>query len=334
MRFDAGEMAMAHSSQLKWSKAKVGLLVVISLIILIAMIMNLEEGMGLISNQTQYRALVDHTQGLKPGGPVRLNGVDVGNVRNIGIAKDSTQVEIIFSVASHVALHIREDASVTIRPLGLLGDKFLDILPGTAARPILAPGSLLLGKAERDMTGLASDASATFERINSAIEDVQRLLVNISQGQGTAGKLMTDSGLYDRSQKVLEKLDAASEKSIALMAKVERGEGTIGQLMTDKEIYTRADRALKEVADLMNRLGNEKGTLVRLTDPALYRRLESLTNRGEQLLHKMENGEGTIGKLVSRDEIYARMDKLLTDVEDLVADVKKHPTKYFKFSVF
>ncbi|MGH7230659.1 MAG: MlaD family protein [Nitrospiraceae bacterium] len=325
---------MPQPSQLKWSKVKIGLVVVVALVMLTLMIMNLEEGMGLISRQTRYRAVVEHTQGLKIGGPVRLNGVDVGNVREIGIAQDEPKVEIIFSVATHVAPHIREDATVSIRALGLLGDKFLDILPGTASKPPMLPGGLLMGKSEPDVSGLASDASATMGNLNAAIQDVQRLLVGLAQGQGTAGKLMTDPGLYDRSQQVLEKLDLASDKSLNLLTKVERGEGTIGQLVTDKEIYARANRALKELTDLTSRLNNQNGTLIRLTDPLLYSRLEKLTSRGELLLTKVESGEGTIGKLVSRDELYSRVDKLLTEVEDLVADVKKHPTKYFKFSVF
>jgi phospholipid/cholesterol/gamma-HCH transport system substrate-binding protein len=325
---------MTQPSQLTWSKVKLGLVVVIALAMLIVMIMNLEEGMGLISSQTRFRAVIDHTQGLKIGGPVRLNGVDVGNVREIGIAKDSAKVEIIFSVKTRVASHIHQDASVTVRPLGLLGDKFLDILPGTPEKPPMAPGGILMGKAEPDVTDLASDASATMGNLNAAIQDIQRLLVSLTQGQGTAGKLITDPGLYDRSQRVLEKLDLASEKSVEILTKVERGEGTIGQLVTDKEIYTRANRALKDLTELTSRLNNQNGTLVKLTDPILYRRLENLTTRSEHLLDKVESGEGTIGKLVNRDELYTRADKLLTEVEELVADVKKHPTKYFKFSVF
>ncbi|HJU04666.1 MAG TPA: MlaD family protein [Nitrospiraceae bacterium] len=325
---------MPPSSSLKWSKVKIGIVVVLALAMLIVMIMNLEEGMGLVSRQTRFRAVVDHTQGLKVGGPVRLNGVDVGNVREIGIAKDDARVEILFSVATHVAPHIRADASVSIRPLGLLGDKFLDILPGTSSQPSMSQGGVLIGKAEPDVSGLASDASATMGNVNAALQDIQRLLAGLNQGQGTAGKLMTDPGLYDRSQRVLEKLDAASDKSIALLSKVERGEGTIGQLVTDKEVYARVNRALKDLSDLTSRLNNQNGTLVKLADPTLYGRLDSLTTRGELLLNKVEHGDGTIGKLVNRDELYTRVDKLLTEVEDLVADVKKHPTKYFKFSVF
>jgi phospholipid/cholesterol/gamma-HCH transport system substrate-binding protein len=325
---------MIRRAKVKWSQVKVGLLVFVALTMLIAMIMNLEEGMGLIARQTQYRAIVDHTQGLKVGGPVRMNGVNIGNVHRIGLAKDSPRVEISFAVRREVAAHIRQDATVSIRPMGLLGDKFLELLPGSSMKPPLAPGSLLLGRAEVDVSGLTTDASATLGTINATLQDLQRLLAGLSQGQGTAGKLISDPALYEQSQRVLEKLDSASEKGLNLLAKVERGEGTVGRLIMDRELYARANQALKEVTELTGKLNNQNGTLVKLADPTLYSRLENLTVRSEELLRKLERGEGTIGKLVSRDELYTRADKLLTEVEDLVADVKKHPTKYFKFSVF
>lgn len=325
---------MHRSAQVRWSQVKVGLLVLIALTILIVMILNLEQGIGLFTGQSEFHAIVNHTQGLKVGGPVRMNGVDVGNVHSIGISKDSPKVEITFAVNRGAASHIREDASVSIRPLGLLGDKFLELFPGTPSKPPLPPGSLLVGHAEPDLAGLASDASTALDNVNAALRQMQQLLASINQGQGTASKLIADPGLYDRSQRVLEKLETASEKGIGLLAKVERGEGTIGQLVSDKGLYHRADQVLRELNDLANRLNNQNGTLIKLADPTLYNRLDHLTTRGEQLLAKVENGEGTIGKLVSQDELYSRTDKLLSEVEELVADVKRHPAKYFKFSLF
>jgi len=52
------------------------------------------------------------------------------------------------------------------------------------------------------------------------------------------------------------------------------------------------------------------------------------------LVGKIERGDGTLGKLVTQDQLYQRADKVLTEMESLLTDVKKNPTKYFKFSVF
>ncbi len=325
---------MTRQAQTRWAQVKIGLLVVAALGFLFVMIMNLEEGVGLFARQTKFKAMVTHTQGLKVGGPVRMNGVDIGNVHKIAIAGETPQVEITFTVKSDVAPHIREDASISIRALGLLGDKFLEISPGTLSKPPLHPGNVLMGKAEMDIGSLASGASTTIEKVNTALEEMQQALAVITKGQGTTGKLVNDPELYNRSKEILDKIGQASEKGLALLDKVERGEGTVGKLVGDKELYARATQAVTELNDLAKKLNNENGTLTKLADPTLYAKLDNLTARGEQLLDKVERGEGTVGKLVTSDQLYARADKLLTEMEQFVADVKKNPTKYFKFSVF
>ena len=324
---------MPRYAQLKWSQVKIGLVVSVALTMMIITIMNMSHGLTLISRQIELRALVEHTQGLKIGGPVRLNGVDVGNVRHIEIAKDSNAVEIIFAVQRPVLGHLHEDAMVNIRALGLLGDKYLDLSPGSATKP-LGLNQVLHGQAESDFTGLASGAGNTLDRLNTAIDGLQRILTKVSEGQGTAGKLFSDASLYERSQRVMENLENLSEKSIGILSKVERGEGTLGQLVSNQDFYRRANQALNDLSQLASRLNNQNGTLTKLSDPTLYRRLDDLTSRGEQLLNKIQNGNGTIGKLVNEDDLYTRADKLLTELETLVADVKVHPTKYFKLSLF
>ena len=178
--------------------------------------------------------MVNHTQGLKVGGPVRMNGVDIGNIHGIHIAGETAQVEIKFTVQREVAAHIREDATIHIRALGLLGDKFLEIVPGSADKPPLAPGSVIVGKSELDMADLAATASTTIEKVNAALEQIQQALKAVTQGQGTTGKLVNDPELFDRSKQVLQKVDRAAEKGLALLEKVERGEGTVGKLVTAK----------------------------------------------------------------------------------------------------
>ena len=326
---------MRRPESRSWSQLKVGLVVMLALVGVLAAILNLNEGLGLLTHRTPLRAELDNSQGLKVGAPVRMSGVDVGNVKQITINAERGKVELDFTVASEVRPMVRQDATVVVRPMGLLGDKYLEVLPGSPGQPVLPVGSVLSGRGDVDLSNFAGSAGDTLTTLNSTLQDVQALLIRLREGKGTVGKLVASDDLYNHATELIEKIAAISNQATQLLTKVERGEGTLGKLVMDRALYDRANAALDGLQQLTVALNNPDGTLGRLArDPALYQRFDRLTAKGEALVSKVERGEGTLGKLVTQDNLYQRADKILADVETLLADVKKNPTRYFKFSVF
>ncbi len=326
---------MRRPTQTSWSQLKVGLVIVLAVLGILVAIMNLNEGMGVFTLRSLFSAHLDDSQGLKVGAPVRMSGVDVGNVKRIEIDPDKGKVEVLFTVKNEIRALLHTDAAVVVRPMGLLGDKYLEILPGNLRLPPLPDGAVLSGRGETDITGVADSATATLMIVNQTLKDIQGILAGFKEGKGTAGKLVTDPELYDRTTQLIRKAEAVSEQTSHLLSKIERGEGTLGKLMTDRAFYDRATAAVGEMQKLGALLNHPDGSLGKLArDPSLYQRLEGVTAKGEALIGKIEHGEGTLGKLVNQDQLYERTDKVLTEMEALLADVKKNPTKYFKFSVF
>jgi len=326
---------MRPRAQVRWLQLKVGLVIIAAVAGILVAIMNLNEGMGLLRQQATFRALLDDSHGIKVGAPVRLNGVDTGNVIRIAIDSSSGKVSLTFTINQDIVPLLRRDAAVLIRPMGLLGDKYLELLPGTPKEPPLQNGSVLTGQAESDITSLADSATATLENVDRSLKDLQAILTGLKEGKGTAGKLVTDPALFDHTTTLLRKAEAISDKTAQLLARIEKGEGTLGQLVMDRSFYDRAAAAvdeLQKVAALLNRPDGSLGRLAR--DPSLYQRLDSITTKSEVLVERIERGDGTLGKLVTQDQLYQRADKVLTEMENLLADVRKNPTKYFKFSVF
>jgi phospholipid/cholesterol/gamma-HCH transport system substrate-binding protein len=326
---------MRRPESRSWSQLRVGLVIVLALVGVLATILNLDEGLGLLTHRTPLRAELDDSQGLKVGAPVRMSGVAVGNVKRIAINGERGKVDLDFTVAREVRQLIHQDATVVVRPMGLLGDKYLEVVPGSPSQPVLPAGSVLTGRGDTDLSNFAGNAGATLTSVNQTLQDLQVLLTGLREGKGTAGKLVASADLYNHSTELIEKLAAISDQTSQLLTKIERGEGTVGKLVTDRSFYDRANAAVEGLQQLTIALNNPNGSLGRLArDPALYERLDRLTAKGEGLISKVERGDGTLGKLVTQDNLYQRADKVLTDVETLLADVKKNPTRYFKFSVF
>ena len=89
---------------------------------------------------------------------------------------------------------------------------------------------------------------------------------------------------------------------------------------------------LKEVT---GRLREGKGTAGRLLmDETLYNSLASFSARADSLLGRAGADSSNVSKLISDPEFYSRVSKLLQDLDLLLVDLKEHPDRYVKVSVF
>src|SRR5579862_3868814 len=86
---------------------------------------------GLFTPRLTLKSYFDNAEGLRVGAPVRLSGVDVGNVTNIAIVnlkdKAQTPVEVTMRVSSKYHDSMRRDSVTSLETAGVLGETYLDI---------------------------------------------------------------------------------------------------------------------------------------------------------------------------------------------------------------
>jgi len=78
--------------------------------------------------------------GLDNGADVRINGIKVGTVLDQRIDPASFSAVVKMSISP--GIHLPEDTVATVDSSGLLGDKFLRLIPGKSAKTI-APGGTI-----------------------------------------------------------------------------------------------------------------------------------------------------------------------------------------------
>ncbi len=171
----------------------------VSLFTVMALLMTALVGGTLIkgsgSNPSEYTAIFRDTNGLSAGDDVRMAGVRVGRVQDRRL--ENGLAYVTFSVAGDQT--VRADSRAEINFLNLIGQRFLDITPGSGkGSPRLGPGATI--PASRTSPGL--DLTAMFNAFKPLFDllrpaDVNKLATQITavlQGQGpTINDLMAQT---------------------------------------------------------------------------------------------------------------------------------------------
>jgi phospholipid/cholesterol/gamma-HCH transport system substrate-binding protein len=175
----------------KTFELKVGVFILVGVAILFIIVFSIGD---INLSKTGYRinVLFNFASGIGPSAPVRLAGVGIGQVQGIHVIHDpkdnKTKAELTAWINDNIK--IEEDAVVTINTLGLLGEKYLEILPGTPGAAAVKPNGTLIGKDPVPMEKIT-------ENLATLSESVKTIVDKIKCGEGTIGKLLTDDAIYD-----------------------------------------------------------------------------------------------------------------------------------------
>jgi phospholipid/cholesterol/gamma-HCH transport system substrate-binding protein len=326
---------MKRSDNLRWSQVKTGLFILFAILLFCGGVLMMGDKTKMFIPKGTLSLLMSDVAGLKIGAPVWLAGVDVGLVTSIGFEdpRAHNQVEVILQISTSALKKIGADSKITIKTRGLMGEKYVDITPSQSYSD--QPPTRLYGENVQRLDDVMQKAGATFAKLNSIIEKVER-------GDGTLGKLTTDKKLYDN-------LATLSLELKVLADAINRGEGSLGKLVRDRELYdkmvTLADKSslvaddMRELKKILTAKDTTFGRL--LTDDELYTqgvtlmtRAESAVKSFEAVALKMHTTDGTAGKLLNDQEAYDKMVKMLESVDALLKDIKENPKRYVKLSIF
>ncbi|MDD5255758.1 MAG: MlaD family protein [Candidatus Omnitrophica bacterium] len=169
---------------------RVGVFVFVGLVIFAAFILSI-GGLKMLASGYQVKFLFHFVNGVKVGAPVRFAGVDVGEVRRINFIRPpegKMQVEIVGWVQDNVEIPV--DSSVWVNTLGLLGEKYVEILPGEDWQNKLERGGTLTGNEPIAINEVERSLKDTASSVGEVIN-------KIKNGEGTVGKLISEDAIYN-----------------------------------------------------------------------------------------------------------------------------------------
>jgi len=132
------------------------------------------------------------TGGVKANAPVRLSGVDVGEVRAIRLMNDATDTYAEVDLWLQDGVKVRKDSKATVSTLGMMGEKYVELRVGTSTEfaaanemiesvdPVRLEELIEIGKkVAGDIGVMAKDISKVANHVDEAIQENRSKIDNI-----------------------------------------------------------------------------------------------------------------------------------------------------------
>lgn len=332
---------------------KVGLMILISSAILVGFIFVL----GNFSLRSGFSIYIDfdYIGSLQQGAPIKVSGIKVGKVEDVQFlggkidpkTNRRTQVRVTAWIEDRAKDSIRSDAEFFINTAGVLGEQYLEIVPGKAwDKPPLQEGTIVFDEAQVHdpprtdlvvarlydvLEGVSSVLRDEREGIKNlikngaqAVTEVNTLLV---QNREQLGTLISEGALLAKEAKVtLGKVNNGLGDGRAISTLLADASGTLRTANTTMTTLTPSASALMTDATRVTGIITEQriDKAINAADKAAQAAGQAggLIDNVNGLVTDLRAGKGTAGALLSRDELYS-------DIRELIRDLKRNPWKFF-----
>jgi len=299
---------MAQRKQLTWTELRVGLFVLIGLFVLAVGIFYVTGGGNVLSPKYRLKTYLPEVSGLAIGAPVRLDGVEIGNVESIKllprtpgrVSDKNRNIEVGMRVDRRFQNDILTDSAASLVTEGLLGNRYVNIKRGLTGVS-LKEGQEVPGTEEKAMKEVVERSAELLGNLQALSADVRDLIAGVKEGQGSLGKLLTDEQAYRHLNNILAKGDE-------MVSNVRAGQGSIGKLIVSDEMYNKVDKGVDNVNVILADVRAQKGTIGKLLyDPTLYDQAKDALSNGNSFIRDVRAGKGSLGKLATDETLYNKL---------------------------
>ena len=306
-----------------YNAAKVGLLVLVTVVASIAIYRFVDEGAQGDDGYHVY-AIFDDVQGLVEKSRVVIAGIPVGMIAKIRLEGDRARVDV--RIDKGVKLY--RDATVGQRSASLLGETLLVIRPGSPRAPPMKDGDQIAAEAK------ASSTDDIMRSVGEIAESVKKVTSQMERAFGTdaAGNQMS-SALRDLSEAIAAVNRTIKSNEEVVSRTLSNVEGITSDARPKVEsILEHVDRITRDLHTVVgNNAEGLKQGLGRVDDTvaAVQRsahELEASMHDIRSITERTARGEGTIGRLTQDEKLINEVEGVVEGVSDVIGPISRLQT--------
>jgi phospholipid/cholesterol/gamma-HCH transport system substrate-binding protein len=349
---------MPSASKISWAKLRVGLTAIVALVLIGVLIYLLTGTQSLFSREVVVYTYLGDAAAVAVGAPVRINGINAGNVAGVLLTNDTAperSVRLDLSIHEDMLVHIPVDSLATVTAENLLGSKFLNIRKGKS-RETIKPGATIAAQTSKEIFEVMDSFFPLLTSAQITLQRIDNILSFVESGQGNIGKLLKDVSLYNRIDGILSEVQKTTtavntgkgtiskliyddvllddiltpiQRMDRILQGIEEGKGTAGKLLKDPAVYDEIQKNLALMRLVLTDIQEGKGTAGKLLkSDELHTQIAGLIKRIDTTVEKLNTGQGTIGQLLVNPQLYESLNGVSKEMHGLMKDFRANPKKF------
>jgi len=308
---------------------KLGILIFFCIVVLIWGI-NYLKGLDFFTTNKNYYSVYTHIDGLIESSPVEVSGYQVGQVKSIDFSPKNDGSLIVcyflkkeFKIPKGSIAHIVSSDIMGTKCIQLIINKSSeyysegDTIPGTIDLGIKEQMNSILLPIQKKVEHLFSSLDSTMTVISSIFSDNTKQ--NLSESFTQIGQIV--SNLHQTSE-VLRKVMVAESENIK-------------SILDNTEVVTEGlTVSSANIKHITKNLSSVSDSLAAVPFKQTLTDLSEASDGLNQIVKKINNSKGTAGELINNKELYIRLSRLSSSLDSLTNDIRLHPKKYVRFSIF
>ena len=285
---------------------KVGIFMTLALAVLGYLILRAEQIRLFAPRGAHYTARFVSVAGLDDQSAIRIAGVRVGRVEGVELRGRAALVGLLLERD----VTLTEGTHARIQNLGLLGDKYVELVPGPEGAPPLPEGAVIPGVQTTSM----DDVITSVGRVAESLTSVTGQLSGELEVQGPLGRLVLN--LESTSSQIRDLVASNREQLDATLANFEFVSSSLARELP--ELTRHLGELLQEVRGVV---AENRGTLhdgLENVETVTEDLQVSVRNLNE-ISGRLARGEGTMGKLLTSEEAH---DELVAALESVQGGVE------------
>lgn len=279
--------------------ATIGLFVILSVSAITFFVFWLAK-YGFDEDKNYYKTyFFESVSGLKVSSPVRIQGIDIGEVRQIKLDHENpSQIEVIFATSKNTP--IKQDCRSVLNSQGIAGIAFIELKECTKNSPLLDTSAQNIAVIESKpsfMSKLSSQASDTAKSLNKIIAKIDALLSE------------------KNSQNISQLIANLNTISLNLSSQTKKIGDILDSSKSNLQDFSSLQQELKQSSQKLNLLLDESQKIAHNIND--HKSVEKLNAAIQSSLAVLENSNQTLEKIQNLSE----------NANELVAQIKSEPQK-------